>query len=56
MAHILVKCAKDGAAAATGLKKGDVITKINDAPSIHGLEMRQLIASYNTRRKNKYHL
>ena len=39
--------AKDGAAAATGLRKGDVITKINDAPIYSWSELQATISSYN---------
>jgi serine protease Do len=40
--------AKDGAAASTGLKKGDVIIKINDAPINSWSELQATISSYNT--------
>jgi serine protease Do len=36
----------DGAAAAAGLKKGDIITKINNNPVSSGLEMSAQIASF----------
>jgi serine protease Do len=46
-AHI-GEVAKDGAAAATGLKRGDVITKINDAPINSWTELQATVSSYNT--------
>ena len=46
-AHI-GEVAKDGAAATTGLKKGDVITKINDAPINSWTELQATVSSYNT--------
>jgi Do/DeqQ family serine protease len=49
-AHI-GQVAKDGAAAATGLKKGDVITKINDAPINSWSELQATVSSYNTGEK-----
>ncbi len=42
---------KDGAAASTGLKKGDVITKINDAPINSWTELQATVSSYNTGEK-----
>lgn len=49
-AHI-GEVAKDGAAAATDLRKGDVITKINDAPINSWTELQATISSYNTGEK-----
>ena len=46
-AHI-GEVAKDGAAASTGLKKGDIITKINDAPIYSWTELQATVSSYNT--------
>lgn len=46
-AHI-GEVAKDGAAAATGLKKGDVITKINDITIYSWSELQATVSSYNT--------
>ena len=43
--------AKDGAAASTGLKKGDVITKINDVPINSWSELQATVSSYNTGEK-----
>ncbi|MBK7560074.1 MAG: trypsin-like peptidase domain-containing protein [Chitinophagaceae bacterium] len=43
--------AKDGAAAATGLRKGDIITKINDAPINSWSELQATVSSYNTGEK-----
>jgi Do/DeqQ family serine protease len=37
---------KDGAAAASGIKKGDIITRINNAPVTSGAEMVGQIATY----------
>lgn len=45
-AHI-GEVAKDGAAASIGLKKGDVITKINDASINSWTELQATISSYN---------
>lgn len=45
-AHI-GEVAKDGAAASTGLKKGDVITRINDVPINSWNELQGVVASYN---------
>jgi Do/DeqQ family serine protease len=39
--------AKDGAAAAIGLKQGDVITKINDVPIYSWYELQATVSSYN---------
>jgi len=39
--------AKDGAAAAIGLKQGDVITKINDIPIYSWYELQATVSSYN---------
>lgn len=39
--------AKDGAAAGIGLQKGDVITKINDAPINSWTELQATVSSYN---------
>ncbi|NOT52275.1 MAG: PDZ domain-containing protein [Chitinophagaceae bacterium] len=39
--------AKDGAAAAIGLQKGDVITKVNDAPISSWTELQATVSSYN---------
>jgi len=49
-AHI-GEVAKDGAAASTDLKKGDVITKINDAPIYSWSELQATVSSYNTGEK-----
>ena len=49
-AHI-GEVAKDGAAASTGLKKGDVITKINDAPINSWTELQATVSSYNAGEK-----
>jgi S1-C subfamily serine protease len=46
-AHI-GEVAKDGAAATTGLKKGDIITKINEAPIYSWTELQATVSSYNT--------
>ena len=46
-AHI-GEVAKDGAAAKTGLKKGDIITKINEAPIYSWTELQATVSSYNT--------
>ncbi|MEP6700764.1 MAG: trypsin-like peptidase domain-containing protein, partial [Bacteroidota bacterium] len=46
-AHI-GEVAKDGAAAATGLKRGDVITKINDINIYSWSELQATVSSYNT--------
>ncbi len=46
-AHI-GEVAKDGAAASTDLKKGDVITKINDVPINSWTELQATVSSYNT--------
>ena len=46
-AHI-GEVARDGAAANIGLKKGDVITRINDIPVSSWTELQGTIASYNT--------
>ena len=43
--------AKDGAAATIGLQKGDIITKINDAPIYSWTELQATISSYNTGEK-----
>ncbi|MBL7732769.1 MAG: trypsin-like peptidase domain-containing protein [Chitinophagaceae bacterium] len=43
--------AKDGAAAGIGLKPGDVITKINDAPISSWTELQATISSYNAGEK-----
>ena len=45
--------ATDGAAAEVGLKKGDVVTKINDAPVNSWAELQGTIASYNAGDKVK---
>ena len=37
---------KDGAAFSAGIKKGDVITKINGVPVVSGAEMVGQIATY----------
>ena len=37
---------KDGAAYAAGIKKGDIITRINDSPITSGAEMVGMIATY----------
>jgi Do/DeqQ family serine protease len=39
--------AKDGAAAAIGMQKGDVITKVNDVPVNSWTELQATISSYN---------
>lgn len=39
--------AKDGAAATIGLKKGDIIVKVNDAPINSWTELQATISSYN---------
>ena len=44
---------KDGAAAQSGLKKGDVITKINDVPVNSFTELQGAVASYNAGDKVK---
>jgi serine protease Do len=49
-AHI-GEVAKDGAAAASDLKKGDVITKINDAPINSWSELQATVSSYNAGEK-----
>jgi serine protease Do len=46
-AHI-GEVAKDGAAASTELKKGDVITKINDVPINSWTELVATVSSYNS--------
>jgi len=43
--------AKDGAAAAIGLKQGDIITKINDAPINSWTELQATVSSYNAGEK-----
>jgi Do/DeqQ family serine protease len=43
--------AKDGAAAAIGLQKGDVITKVNDVPVNSWTELQATISSYNAGEK-----
>ena len=43
--------AKDGAAATIGLQKGDIITKVNDAPINSWTELQATISSYNTGEK-----
>lgn len=45
--------AKDGAAAAAGLQKGDIITKINDASVNSWTELQATVSSYNTGEKVK---
>jgi serine protease Do len=45
--------AKDGAAAEIGLQKGDVVTKINDAPIYSWTELQGTVASYNAGDKIK---
>ncbi|MBL0335047.1 MAG: trypsin-like peptidase domain-containing protein [Chitinophagaceae bacterium] len=45
--------AKDGAGAEIGLKKGDVITKVNDIPVNSWTELQGTIASYNAGDKVK---
>jgi Do/DeqQ family serine protease len=45
--------AKDGAAADIGLKKGDVITAVNDVPVNSWTELQGTIASYNAGEKVK---
>ena len=49
-AHI-GEVAKDGAAANTDLKRGDVVTKINDVPISSWSELQATISSYNTGEK-----
>jgi Do/DeqQ family serine protease len=49
-AHI-GEVAKDGAAASTGLKKGDIITKINDVPIYSWSELQATVSSYNAGEK-----
>jgi serine protease Do len=49
-AHI-GEVAKDGAAAATGLKTGDIITKINDVPINSWTELVATVSSYNAGEK-----
>jgi S1-C subfamily serine protease len=49
-AHI-GEVAKDGAAANTDLKRGDVVTKINDVPINSWSELQATISSYNTGEK-----
>ncbi len=44
---------KDGAAATIGLKRGDIITKINDVPVNSWTELQGTIASYNAGDKVK---
>ncbi len=44
---------KDGAAAQIGLKKGDIITRINDVPVNSWTELQGTVASYNTGDKIK---
>jgi Do/DeqQ family serine protease len=51
-AHI-GEVSKDGAAAEIGLKKGDVITKINDANIYSWTELQGTVASYNAGDKVK---
>ena len=43
--------AKDGAAATIGLQKGDIITKVNDAPINSWTELQATVSSYNTGEK-----
>ncbi|HWR33582.1 MAG TPA: trypsin-like peptidase domain-containing protein, partial [Chitinophagaceae bacterium] len=43
--------AKDGAAAAAGLQKGDIITKINNVPVNSWTELQATVSSYNTGEK-----
>lgn len=43
--------AKDGAAAGSGLKAGDVITKINDVPVNSWTELQATVSSYNAGEK-----
>jgi len=43
--------AKDGAAATIGLKKGDIITKVNDAPINSWTELQATVSSYNAGEK-----
>ncbi|MBC7873288.1 MAG: trypsin-like peptidase domain-containing protein [Ferruginibacter sp.] len=43
--------ARDGAAATIGLKKGDIITKINDAPINSWTELQATVSSYNAGEK-----
>ncbi|HEX7906119.1 MAG TPA: trypsin-like peptidase domain-containing protein [Chitinophagaceae bacterium] len=45
--------APDGAAAEIGLKKGDVVTRINDAPISSWSELQGTVASYNSGEKVK---
>lgn len=45
--------AKDGAAAAAGLQRGDIITKINDVPVNSWTELQATVSSYNTGEKVK---
>jgi S1-C subfamily serine protease len=40
--------AKDGAAAAAGLQRGDIITRINDAPVNSWTELQATVSSYNS--------
>ncbi len=49
-AHI-GEVAKDGAAASSDLKRGDVITKINDVPINSWTELQATVSSYNTGEK-----
>ncbi len=43
--------AKDGAAAAAGLQRGDIITKINDVPVNSWTELQATVSSYNAGEK-----
>jgi len=43
--------AKDGAAASIGLQKGDIITKVNDAPINSWTELQATVSSYNAGEK-----
>ncbi|MCY7310227.1 MAG: trypsin-like peptidase domain-containing protein, partial [Chitinophagaceae bacterium] len=43
--------AKDGAASTIGLQKGDIITKVNDAPINSWTELQATVSSYNTGEK-----
>ncbi len=43
--------AKDGAAATIGLQKGDIITKVNDAPINSWTELQATVSSYNAGEK-----